>query len=287
MRIGAAAAPRWWGIDRHGLSNYLAHLSACGASSVELVVHHGPATRDPSAVHLGRANWEFALDLATQRGLHVDVHNSLDARFQLAQWSTDPAGLRADLHPILDLLSEIEKEQGRPPSFVVHAADGCQRPETATREVLAWLVMELERRGCPTNVCLELRAAVGPDDVRFDRHRERLVAFIDEQRHPLIGLCWDVANEWLSARRAGRELELPIEAPTCLRHVHLHDATAGVLLHAPLGDGGVPWEDALRMLRRVEWSGSVTLEIRYRLAHDDGDPWTVLAESVRRAKSVR
>ena len=41
------------------------------------------------------------------------------------------------------------------------------------------------------------------------------------------------------------------------------------------------------MLRKAGWAGSVTLEIRYRLANDVGDPWTVLAESVRRAKTVR
>jgi len=287
MRIGAAAAPRWWGVDRRRLPSYLAHLSACGASSVEFIVHHGPATRDPVSVHLDRSDWPFAIDLAAEHGLHVDLHNSLDARFKLSRWSSDPAGLKADLTPVLDLLASIERRQSRPACFVVHAADGCPDPEAITGDALAWLADEAERRGASTVICLELRAAAGPDDVRFDRDRERLVAFIEDQRNPSIGLCWDVANERLSAVRRGRRPDLPTMPPACLRHVHLHDATDGGLLHAPLSNGQVPWEAALRMLRKAGWAGSVTLEIRYRLANDVGDPWTVLAESVRRAKSVR
>ena len=287
MRIGAAAAPRWWGVDQLRLPAYLAHLSASGASSVEFIVHHGPATRDPATVHLDRATWDFAVREATRRGLHVDIHNSLDPGFRLDRWTTDPDGLKTDLAPILDLLASIEQQQASPPVFVVHAAERCSEPEAVTREVLAWLASELVVRRIQSVACVELRAGAGLDDERFDRDRNRLVTFVEKQRNPAIGVCWDVSNEWLSSVRIGRNLAMPDTMPSCVRHVHLHGATSDGLLHAPLGDGNVPWVAALDLVRSARWAGSVTLEIRYRLAHDIGEPWTVLAESISRALHVR
>lgn len=286
-RIGAAAAPRWWGVAPIRLPAYLDHLADSGATSVELVVHYGPATRDPSAVHLDRRDWALAIHEAVQRGLHIDVHNSLDERFRLDRWGSERIGLQTELLPILDLLAEVGKRQHHPPVFIVHAADGCAGPESVTSQALGWISSELERRESSAIVCVELRASDGSDDNRFDRYRERLVAFVEAQRSAAIGLCWDVANDWLSARRSGRELAIPSTVPRCVRHVHLHDATADGLLHAPLGEDSVPWAVALKRLGDEGWVGSVTLEIRYRLAHDVGEPWIVLAESVRRALSVR
>jgi sugar phosphate isomerase/epimerase len=287
MRVGAAAAPRWWGIEPSQLPDYLGHLSASGATSVEFIVHHGRATRDPSTVHLDRSAWRFAVEQATLHGLHVDVHNSLDPRFRLERWTTDRDGFQGDLRPVIDLLADIGQRQAGPPVFVVHAADRCDRPESATSEALAWLAEELEQLRSGAVACVELRSRSGLHDHRFDRDRDRLVAFVEEQSSPAIGMCWDVANEWLSATRSGRQMSLPDEMPSCVRHVHLHGSTSDGSLHAPLGDGNVPWAAALGLLEREQWGGSATLEIRYRLAHEIGDPWTVLAESVRQALSVR
>lgn len=287
MRIGAAAAPRWWGVDPHGLPDYLAHLRASGATSVELIVHHGPAARDPSSVHLDRSDWAYAVGEAARVGLHVDVHNSLDPRLRLDRWTTDRVGLETDLGPILDLLVTVEQRQAAPPAFVVHAVDLPSSSQAVTQQVLAWLVAELDRRRCGAIVCVELRAGSGRGDGRFDRDRGRLEAFVEAQSSPAIGMCWDVANDWLTAARTGRDLASPRAAPPCVRHVHLHGASGDGSLHAPLGDDTVPWAAALDLLEISGWSGSVTLEIRYRSARDLGDPWTVLAESVRRALSVR
>ena len=286
-RVGAAAAPRWWGINPSGLPDYLAHIAASGATSVEFIVHHGPATRDPSTVHLDRSAWGFAVEQSNRLGLHVDVHNSLDPRFHLDRWSSDPGGFRRDLLPILNLLAEIEQRQSDPPVLVVHAADRCAAPETVTSEALDWLAKELQDRRCAAVTCVELRSRSGQDDQRFDRDRDRLANFVEGQESPAIGVCWDVANEWLSAMRTGREMATPLELPACVRHVHLHGVTVDGSLHAPLGDGNVPWAAALDVLERSRWGGSATLEIRYRLAREIGDPWTVLAESVRQALNVR
>jgi sugar phosphate isomerase/epimerase len=127
----------------------------------------------------------------------------------------------------------------------------------------------------------------GPDDDRFDRSRDRLVAFVATLANSAVGVCWDLANEWLSAVRSGGDLALPKSVPSCVQHVHLHGSTGDGLLHAPLGGGNVPWQAAMELLVRDGWCGSATLEIRYRLAHDLGDPWTVLADSIRQALSVR
>ena len=287
MRIGAAAAPRWWGIEPAGLPAYLVHLVATGATSVELIVHHGSATRDPSSVHLDRRDWGPALDEAERVGLHVDVHNSLDPRFRLARWSSDRVGLQGDLVPIVDLLAEVGRRQTHPPAFVVHAADGCRDARSVTGDVLTWIAAELEARRSTAHLCVELRAADGSNDQRFDRDRDRLIGFVDGLDSPRIGMCWDIANDWLTARRTCRPLELPTLMPSCVRHGHLHDAAVGGLLHAPLGEGSVPWVEAMTLFAGAHGDMSVTLEIRYRLAHEVGDPWTVLGDSVRRALSVR
>lgn len=287
MRIGAAAAPRWWGVEPSGLPDYLAHLAASGATSVEFIVHHGPAIRDPSTVHLDRSVWRPAVAEATRRGLHVDVHNSLDPRFRLDRWAVDRHGLQNDLRPIVDLLAALSERQADPPAFVVHAADRCSEADAVTADALAWLATELDLRRCGAVPCVELRSKVGPDDDRFDRNWDHLVAFVETQANSTIGVCWDLANEWLSAVRSGRNLTLPEAIPSCVRHVHLHGSTEAGLLHAPLGAGNVPWQSAMELLLRERWCGSATLEIRYRLAHDLGEPWTVLADSFRQALSVR
>ena len=222
MRVGAAAAPRWWGVASSRLTSYLDHLDASGATSVEFIVHHGPAARDPSTVHLDRSVWRLAVDEATRRGLHVDVHNSLDPRFGLDRWAADPDGLRKDLRPIVNLLAAIAEQQADPPVLVIHAADRCQKAEVVTAEALAWLATELDLRGCGAVTCVELRSKAGRFDDRFDRNRDRLVAFIVAQSHPAMGLCWDLANDWLSAVRSGRNLALPEGIPSYVRHVHLH-----------------------------------------------------------------
>jgi len=287
IRIGAAAAPRWWSMDPTRRPAYLDHLAASGATSVEFIVHHGAASRDPASVHLDRSEWASAVAEAVARGLHVDVHNSLEPRFRLERWDAERSGFSDDVAPVLDLLADIEQRQGAAPALVVHAAVDCLQPEATTAGALRWMTAELERRRASATVCLELRAGSGVSDVRLDRDRQRLTAFISELAHPSVGLCWDVANEWLTFNRVVRPYpgtNGPL--PRCLRHVHLHSAIADGLLHAPLADGNVPWAEALTSLVDNGWCGSVTLEIRYRLAHDVGDPWTVLADSIRRALSV-
>jgi len=40
------------------------------------------------------------------------------------------------------------------------------------------------------------------------------------------------------------------------------------------------------MLRAAGWSGSITLEIRYRYAMEQGEPWHVLEQSLRTFQTV-
>ena len=286
MRVGVAAAPRWWGVEPAGLDPYLDHLAASGATAVELIVHDGPASRDPSTVHLPRSLWSTTVARATSRGLHVDVHNSLDPRLSLERFAVDASGFAADIASTLDLLADIEQHQGTPPSLVVHADTSSPDPEAATASAMTWIANELVTRGSAGPTCLELRSAASAEDRRFDRRREALVDFVDRLADDRLAVCWDVANDWLTARRSSLPYALPEAVPARLGHVHLHDALPDGLLHAPLADGGVPWGPALELLRDARWGGSATLEIRYRLASDVGEPWAVLAESIRRALSV-
>ena len=47
----------------------------------------------------------------------------------------------------------------------------------------------------------------------------------------------------------------------------------------------IPWRPILGGLIRQGFAGAVTMEIRYRHALDQADPWTVLADSYERLAS--
>ncbi|MER3487033.1 MAG: hypothetical protein C4345_14710, partial [Chloroflexota bacterium] len=55
--LGSAAAPRWWDLDPAQLDAYLARLLSWGATSAELVLHHGPADEQTARVHITQADW--------------------------------------------------------------------------------------------------------------------------------------------------------------------------------------------------------------------------------------
>ena len=57
-------------------------------------------------------------------------------------------------------------------------------------------------------------------------------------------------------------------------------------VHAPLTRDRVQWQDAVAALRTGQWQGSITLEIRYRYAAEEGEPWNVLEESLRTFQTV-
>jgi sugar phosphate isomerase/epimerase len=117
------------------------------------------------------------------------------------------------------------------------------------------------------------------DDDRWDRSPLSLADGVT----PPVGICWDIANQWLGSR----ETDLPAAARAAVRHIHLHDSRPDLTLHAPLDTGAIHWRGAItRFLEQSPWQGCVTLEIRYRYASEIGEPWSVLEDSIRHAARV-
>ena len=153
-----------------------------------------------------------------------------------------------------------------------------------TSSFLAWLALALRGHRSDARIAIESRLRTEPGDVRFDRRLSSLASFIGGLNQSNVGICWDVANHFGSANH--ERLPTP-EVLSRIDHVHLHDRhSGGGGFHAPLSADGLPWRQAIRHLRTAGWSGTVTLEIRYRYALEQGDPWRVLGDSLDQARTA-
>jgi sugar phosphate isomerase/epimerase len=78
---------------------------------------------------------------------------------------------------------------------------------------------------------------------------------------PDLGLHLDIGHANLLVSHSSVE-ELLLAYGPRLRHVHLHDNKGGGAdLHLPLGTGTVDVRDAVRLLKRVGYDGTITLEV--------------------------
>jgi sugar phosphate isomerase/epimerase len=78
---------------------------------------------------------------------------------------------------------------------------------------------------------------------------------------PELGLHLDIGHANLLVMQSSVE-ELLSFYGTRLRHVHLHDNKGGAAdLHLPLGTGTVDVRRAIRLLQRVGYDGTITLEV--------------------------
>lgn len=286
MLLGNAAAPRWWDQDPRRLDQYFDFLVGAGASSIELVLHHGPIDARGARVHVLDDEWLRVTKKAQAHGLDCQFHASLDRRFQLARWRNDRAGLRADYAPILTAIQRFADEKSTPAAFVVHGTSSATEPKDDGGEdakgFLAWATDSLASANVV--ICAELRAARDVNDRRWDRSRSSITDFIANLAIPKIGVCWDLGHDWENRRIDPQWSQTPADSfLELVRHVHVHDAASDGSLHHPLGRGRVPWAEQLAVLTARGWSGAATMEIRYRYALAAGEPWTVLAASYRRA----
>ena len=153
-----------------------------------------------------------------------------------------------------------------------------------TGEFVQWMLDTFSKGESDARLAIELRPVVDTNDQRFDRRMSTLAGFVESFKSPYVGVCWDIANTLASASQPN----LPSENEfRLINHVHLHDRHAGGGgLHAPLGSHGLPWQTAIAHLQPMRWSGDITLEIRYRYASEEGEPWSVLADSIHHVRSV-
>jgi len=283
--LGNSGSPRWYMGDPERLDRYLDNLSVWGATSTEMVLHHGPADERTARVHVLRPDWEPMIRRYREAGLAIQFHVSLDPRFATDRWADDADGLREEYQPLLSVAGELSAEQGRT-VLVLHGAGDPDRSYRTNREttvgLLRWLADESERLSGDVRVALELGAAKSRRPTAVGRSRDDVLELVDEVGSPRVGICWDVAHD---LENADREPEwTPIPPGPFLRrvsHLHLHDLDAEGEAHYPLVCGRVPFAEQLGALAAVGPLPSVTMEIRWRCAARLGDPWDLLGESYR------
>ncbi len=286
ITIGSAAAPRWWNLDHAALDGFLANLRAWGATSAELVLHHGPADEQIARVHILEADWTEVIHRVHAAGLLCHVHAPLSPRFSLRRWRRARDGLQQAYLPILATADRIAQRQGHPCVLVVHGANEPDASATvnaaATVEFLQWAASLCDWQFPGVRLALELRrgnaASPAPDASRSD-----LVALIDRAGSDRAGICWDLGHDW--ENRLSEPGWSPIPHPAFLQrviHVHAHDAGPDDAVHYPLVTGRVPVEEQSAALLASGYAGAVTLEIRYRYAAALGEPLAMLRASYER-----
>lgn len=281
--LGNSGSPRWYQGGPERLDQYLANLHLWGATSTEMVLHHGPADERTARVHVLEPDWEPMIARYREIGVAIQLHASLDSRFATERWLDEPDSLREEFLPILAVARALTTEQGRVVLVVHGAADdrrSRQDNQTATVGLLTWLGNEVEKMPGQALIALELGATKLDCPNRVARTRESVLDLVQAVGSPKLGICWDLAHDLENA--AHDEGWATVPSPDFLKHVvhiHLHDLDAEGVSHYPLVTGRVPFPEQLQALARLGSLPSITMEIRWRCAERLGDPWDLLGQS--------
>lgn len=272
------------------LEGYLANLRHWGATSAEMVLHHGPADERTARVHVLEPDWAPMIRRYRENGIAVQFHVSLDPRFATQRWLDEPDALKREYGLILGTLGEVAADQGHT-ALVLHGASNGRREHdenrAATVGLLRWLAEEVERLPGEASVALELGAAKTERPGAMARSRSDVLSIVEEVDSRRVGICWDLAHD-----RENAALEpdwAPVPPRDFLRHVvhvHLHDLDEEGEAHCPLVFEHVPFREQLAALAGVGPLPAVTMEIRWRCAARLGDPWELLGESYRVAEAA-
>jgi sugar phosphate isomerase/epimerase len=280
IRIGPAAAPRWFDQDLSKFEQFLDLIVAAGGSAIEFVVLPGTGTEELGRVHLLDPDLPAAVDLAHARGFTINLHAPLPSEYRMSEWANDRIGYNSRFASVLNMVTRVEAGQATPPILVMHAAAGMP---ALTAEFLLELLAKLSESGSDARLSLELRSRSTADDDRFDRDLALLAEFVSGLNSERVGICWDIAHDW---ENGGRITQLTPSVLDVINHVHLHDSRGASDVHGPLGYGVIPWQGAIRQLVDAKWEGAVTLEIRYRYAIERGDPWRVLTRNLLDVRAI-
>src|SRR4051794_660715 len=117
MLVGNAAAPRWYELNEARLDQYVAFLVGVGATSDELVLHHGPMDSRGRRVHILEPDWLCVAAKVQKAGIVCQVHASLDRRFNLSRWRNERSDLQAEYLLLLDAAVRIGDRQDSPLAF--------------------------------------------------------------------------------------------------------------------------------------------------------------------------
>jgi sugar phosphate isomerase/epimerase len=287
ITLGSAASPRWFGMSAAGLDEFVPLLASWGATSTELVLHHGPHDERIARVHILESDWRAVGDRFLAEGITCHVHAPLDPRFSLRRWRSDRRSIERGYSPVLQEAARLAERQAAPCVVVVHGAadpgvtDADNRKATA--EFLTWAADRCDRDWPGVRLAVELRRSLGGGQPQWDADRTSIVDLVGACDSERVGICWDCGHDWEN-RDVERDWS-PVPPERFLRHimhVHVHDAGPDGAVHYPLTTGRVPIPSQVDALRRHEYRGAVTMEIRYRHAAACGDPLDMLRRSYER-----
>ena len=277
IRFGPAAAPRWFDLSSNRFEEYLDLITDSGANAIEFVALPEPGSEELRRVHIPASEWPGYVAAARHRDLTINVHWPLPPQYRFEAYRVDPVAWYQHARLIMSMVDLVARTQPVPPVMIVHGDS--DDPESTMKAIN--LVLALTKSS--VTAAVELRAPATPDDRRWDRSRASLTAAITDFGSDRVGICWDIANDWLQ----DSALPNPESAFLALvRHVHLHDSRPDRTVHAPLGTGLVPWRGQVENLEKCDWTGTITTEIRYRYASETGEPWRVLADSLSQVHNV-
>jgi sugar phosphate isomerase/epimerase len=260
-----------------GLDRFVPKLLEWGATEAELVLHRGPADEAIARVHILEEDWDAVSSRFLTAGMHVNLHAPLHPRFSLRRWRTDRTEIEESYLPILGQGQAIAERQGAPCVLVLHAAN--EREEQAafnrssTLAFLSWASDLVGTTFPGVRIAVELRHTNDATPARVDTSRASLIELVDACGSPAVGICWDLGHDWENSRTEPGWDVTPSQAfLDRVIHVHAHDAGPTGLVHYPISSGKVPLPEMTGALVEADWSGSVTMELRYRYAAELGDP---------------
>ena len=288
--LGNSGSPRWYTGEGRSFESYLDYLVACGATSAEMVLHHGPFDERTARVHVIEPVWLETVRGYQSRGIDVQVHVSLDQRFATSRWFHDRAGLKAEFEPIIGLVNTILENQDR----VVLVLHGSSDPdlslaqnEDGTVGLLDWLAERFDPIAPAALVGLELGAAKPDRPSAAARSRSSVESVVERVGHVTVGICWDLAHDRENGFRDSRWTPDPGEEfLSKVFHIHLHDLGHDGQSHYPLVLGTVPFKEQFEDLQNTAGVPSVTMEVRWRCALQLGEPWEMLARSYQHVLQV-
>ncbi len=288
--LGNSGSPRWYTGDGRTFESYLDHLGACGATSAEVVLHHGPFDERTARVHVIEPDWLETVHAYQRRGIDVQFHVSLDQRFATSRWWYDRDGLKTEYEPIFSLCGTILERQDAARLVIHGSADpglSLRQNEEVTVGLLDWLGTRLDAISLHIFVGLELGAAKPGRETAAARSRMSVETIVDRVGTPEVGICWDLAHDRENGLHDPAWRTVPEEAfLTKIVHIHLHDLGADGLAHYPLVLGTVPFTEQFEAMQQIATVPSVTMEVRWRCAMQLGDPWEMLTRSYEHVRSV-
>ncbi len=288
--LGNSGSPRWYAGPDHTFAEYLDRLATWGATSAEIVLHHGPYDERTARVHVIEPDWSFTVAEYQRRGIAVQLHVGLDRRFASSRWRDDRDGLKREFAPILALISTIADHQDRIVLVLHGAADvatSAQANDDATTGLLEWLAMEFETGTLPANAALELGAAKEGRQTASARSRASVLEIVQRVDSERVGICWDLAHDRENASIEPGWTVIPDdEFLRRVKHVHLHDLGEDGLAHYPLVLGSVPIAEQFTALSAAGPLPSLTMEVRWLCATRLGEPWTMLRKSYETVQHV-